>query len=97
MAIMFGCLFLIAVLMGMAGPRITTEHTDTTDKGANPEGPHLIMTPALSPYRRQLWLAAEVKIADQDSESTFTKVHKIATQVSRIGMMDYVLRGLPLK
>ena len=43
----------------------------------------LVVTPALGAYRRQLWLAAEVRIADQDGGSTFTKRHKIATQVRR--------------
>ena len=84
MAIMFACLFLIAVLMGMAGPRITADHRESTGAGpVDPEGPHLVVTPALGAYRRQLWLAAEVRIADQDGGSTFTKRHKIATQVRR--------------
>ena len=59
--IMFLCLFLIALLMGMAGPKILVEHTEKgtrlLDKSGNgtksiSSGPFIILTPKLSVYRR---------------------------------------------
>ncbi len=54
--IMFVCLFFIALLMGMAGPKITTEHSESGDNilqrgGSVETGPYVIATPPLDAHR----------------------------------------------
>ncbi len=83
--IMFLCLFFIALLMGMAGPRITTEHKEYAtllpkQPGQNESlavGPYNILTPQLTVYRQQLWLAAEIKLGENDQQGTFAKPFKV--------------------
>ena len=91
--IMFFCLFFIALLMGMAGPRIITEHTDkATDlKSHNnktniPSGPFTIVTPSLSNYRQQLWISAQVITAKEKEQEMFTKKCHVFLQVK--GLLD---------
>ncbi len=57
--IMFLCLFFIALLMGMAGPSIITEHSESAAKLVNgsakiPAGPFVMVTPKLDTYRQQV-------------------------------------------
>ena len=75
--IMFLCLFLIALLMGMAGPRILTEHTEKAtalNQGRGlPAGPYTILTPKLSSYRKQLWISAQLVTHVEKGQETFSK------------------------
>lgn len=85
--IMFVCLFFIALLMGMAGPRIITEHTEkaTTLRSHNnqtnlPQGPFHIVTPKLSAYRQQLWISAAL-ITKEKGQETFMKTCNVLVEV----------------
>jgi len=82
-AIMFGCLFLIALLMGMAGPNITVDHLerakeklDGDDHAHNASslaaGPYYLLTPRLNVYRQQLWLSVKVLLASPERGTSST-------------------------
>eukprot|EP00095_Tigriopus_kingsejongensis_P007871 snap_masked-scaffold127_size327531-processed-gene-1.2 protein:Tk07871 transcript:snap_masked-scaffold127_size327531-processed-gene-1.2-mRNA-1 annotation:"hypothetical protein DAPPUDRAFT_312162" len=98
--IMFLCLFLIALLMGMAGPRIITEHTETATKLKThnnltnlPQGPFIIVTPQLSPYRQQLWISAAL-ITKEKGQEAFAKKCNVFIQVEGMrGKDNKVLVG----
>ncbi len=100
-AIMFLCLFFIALLMGMAGPRITTDHTEyarllptqaqgaaasSTDNGSLATGPYDILTPWLTLYRQQLWLSAMLKLGEND-QGTFAKPFRVTNTSLLIWLM----------
>ena len=91
--IMFLCLFFIALLMGMAGPRIITEHTEKGSKllekmGDSKDlsvGPFVLMTPKLNNYRQQLWISVEIRTKDND-QATFSKTCKATVTIE--GVID---------
>lgn len=72
--IMFVCLFFIALLMGMAGPRMVLEHKEKgtlllsqykSNKNLS-AGPFEIVTPKLSTYRQQMWISAQITIKEKE-------------------------------
>ena len=86
--IMFLCLFFIALLMGMAGPSIITEHAESASKLTNgsdkiPGGPFVVLTPKLSTYRQQMWVSAKLIIKEK-GEVSFTKQCVVRLRVEGI-------------
>lgn len=87
--IMFLCLFLIALLMGMAGPKIISEHQEMAkdlDQSKLPAGPFLMMTPRLNAYRRQLWISAQLVTKVEKGQERFEK--DVAVWLRVEGILD---------
>merc|ERR1712038_643458 len=93
--IMFLCLFLIALLMGMAGPKILVKHTEKgtrlLDKSGNgtkriSSGPFIILTPKLSVYRRQMWISAQLVTHVEKGQESFSKDCSVWLRVQ--GILD---------
>lgn len=78
LCIMFLCLFFIALLMGMAGPKITTLHETQVE---NIENPVAMTTPKLSFYRKELWFSVRMFLNDMEQKSTLSKEHNVTTEI----------------
>ena len=86
MFIMFLCLFFIALLLGMAGPKMIVKHTEKANISMK-EGPYYILTPKLDTYRQMLWLSLEVTLDGTKGEKNFrTVIQYVSTKINIEGL-----------